>query len=91
MGAVPEEISNQEVSKFVAQLEGIAVFPAIVHPDFGPALDVAGASKALGNQNRKTLSVWRSTGRYPELEFFRIGKRLCLPVKSVMQYLRARR
>ena len=46
----------------------------VAQPDDDDLLPSSDAAKELGLSSAHTLDVWRSTKRYPELEYLKIGR-----------------
>lgn len=55
--------------------------------DLDALVDTKTAAKILGLTNHRTLAVWRSTGRYPELRFLKIGRTVRYRVRDLLAFL----
>jgi hypothetical protein len=79
--------SPEDINTFVIELRGLGILPAVAHPVHGLGLDDPGTTKALGLKNAHTQAVWRTTKRHPELNYFRVGRRVFCSVSSIMTFL----
>ncbi len=55
----------------------------------GDLVDTKTAAKVLGLHNHHTLEVWRSTKRYQELRFIRIGRAIRYSLSDLKRFLHA--
>lgn len=52
-----------------------------------PLLDTRQSAEYIGLDNHHTMEVWRSTGRYPELEYVKIGRKVKYRLSTLKRFL----
>ena len=57
---------------------------------FEELIDSCETANRLGLKNKHTLEVWRSTKRYPELEYIKVGRLVKYKRSAIERFLQAR-